>query len=200
MQQFNVQERLEGVRAIGTDDVVSGPDVCDALTSFVSAHGQKLTKFAYLLTGGNGPQAEDLVQAVLARLVARGLERLDDPEAYVRRGIINEHHSAGRRRQVHFLAAPKIARPDATPEPSHGTEDRLTVLGALRVLSDRERAAVLLRYYEDLPDADIGAALGCSRPTVRSLIHRAMPKLKAELGATYPPTTTDPTETGAFDE
>ena len=57
----------------------------------------------------------------------------------------------------------------------------MAVFAALRELGDRERAAIVLRYYEDLPDQRIAEALGCSRATVRSLVHRAMPKLRARL-------------------
>lgn len=184
MQQFGVQARLEGVRHIGADSV-SGPDLGDEVGSFVDAHGQALIRFAFLLTSGNGPQAEDLVQTVLARLVARGLAGLDDPVAYARRGIVNEHTSAGRHSQVHQRTIPQLVTPQTTTESAARTEDRLTVLTALDALSDRERAAVVLRYYEDLPDTEIATVLACSRPTVRSLIHRAIPKLKAQLGDTY---------------
>ena len=73
----------------------------------------------------------------------------------------------------------RLVEPDAGSTP--GPEERMAVFAALRSLSERERAAVVLRYYEDLPDQQIAEALGCSRATVRSLVHRALPKLRARL-------------------
>lgn len=68
--------------------------------------------------------------------------------------------------------------------PSLVTDDQITMLEALMRLSERERCVVVLRYYEDLPDDEIAQVLGCSRSTVRSLVHRALPKLRVELGET----------------
>lgn len=59
------------------------------------------------------------------------------------------------------------------------------MLAALEALSERERIAVVLRYYEDLPDEEIAAVLDCSRSTVRSLVHRALPTLREHLRGTY---------------
>jgi RNA polymerase sigma factor (sigma-70 family) len=150
------------------------------LATFVAANGQRLLQFAFLLTGGDGPAAEDLLYGVLGRLVVSGIDTLRDPLPYVRRSMINELHSQERRsnrqqRSVRLLAA------DRKPDPHSEPEDRLVIMKALRDLGARERAAILLRYYEDLPDDHIAAILGCSRSTVRSLIYRAMPKLRALL-------------------
>ncbi len=156
----------------------------DALGELVAEHGQALLRFAFLLTSGHAADAEDLVQSVLARLAARGLGDLSDPVAYARRGIINEHRSAGRHAAVERKIRPRLvtdeALQDSTPQ-----DDRVAILSALEALTDRERAAILLRYYQDLPDDQIAAALGCRRPTVRSLIHRAIPKLRRRLGDAY---------------
>lgn len=157
------------------------------LGEFFARHGQALLRFAFLLTGGRGDQAEDLVHTVLARLVARGLDDLDDPLSYARRGIVNEHRSLGRHAAVQRRVLPRLAAERDAGQGSAESDDRLTVLEALGALTDRERAVVVLRYYEDLPDPEIAAIVGCSRPTVRSLVHRAVPKLRARLGETYGP-------------
>lgn len=157
----------------------SGEDVQGALDAFVSDRGQALLRFAFLLTGGRAAEAEDLVQTVLTRLVDRGLGGLDDPLAYARRGILNEQRSLARHSEVQRRTHPRLVEPDAGSTP--GPEERMTVFAALRELGERERAAVVLRYYEDLPDQQIAEALGCSRATVRSLVHRALPKLRARL-------------------
>ena len=71
---------------------------------------------------------------------------------------------------------------------THDPGERLDVLAALRTLGEKERAAVVLRYWADLPDDEIAETLGCARATVRSLVHRALPRLREQLDLT----TTDP--------
>lgn len=166
------------------------------LADFVAANGQSLIRFAFLLCGGERAVAEDLVYGVLGRLTARGFGDLDDPISYVRRSIVNQHRSNGRsaasqRRLIGRLGAVET-------EPAPAPEDRLAIFGALSALSRRERAAIILRYYEDLPDAEIAAVLGCSRSTVRSLVHRALPRLRGQLVDTYRPQSTgSPSDQGA---
>lgn len=152
---------------------------------FAEAAGPALMRLAYLLTGGQAPESEDLVHTVLLRLVDRGIDELKDPYAYARRALVNEHRSRGRRNQVHQRALPRLVPLDEPGDSMAQSEDRLSVLDALTSLSDRERAAIVLRYYQDLPDAEIASILRCTRSTVRSLIHRAMPKLKVRLGDAY---------------
>lgn len=177
------------MRQIERDGVAAGDpgDLGDLgdLGAFADAHGQALTRFAYLLTGGRDA-AEDLVQTVLLRLMSRGIADLADPVAYARRSLVNEHRDQ-LRRNTHRAAhrATHEPPPDLVRDPA-SAEDRLAVLAALAVLTARERAAVVLRYYEDLADQDIAGLLGCSRATVRSLIHRATPKLRRALDDTYP--------------
>lgn len=155
------------------------------LGEFADRHGPALLRFAFLLASGHAATAEDLVQAVLLRLVARGLDGLEDPVAYARRGLVNEHRDQVRRRQVHRQTVPRLADAVSPTEPATGADDRLAILDALAVLTPRERAAVVLRYYEDLPDQQVAEVLGCSRATVRSLIHRATPKLRQKLAGAY---------------
>jgi RNA polymerase sigma factor (sigma-70 family) len=150
------------------------------LAAFVAANGQPLLRFAFLLTGGDAPAAEDLLYSVLGRLVERGTESLDDPLVYVRRCLVNEQRSQGRRARRHQASIQLLAA-DRDSVPAPAPEDRLVIIDALRALGARERAAILLRYYDDLPDEQIAAILGCSRATVRSLVHRAMPKLRTRL-------------------
>ena len=155
------------------------------MDDFAAAHGQALLVFAFLLTGGDRGQAEDLVQTVLARLVERGLHDLDNPRAYARRSIVNEYATLGRRASAQQRVLTRWSGGARDRAPASDLEDRLAVLDTLQVLTERERAVVVLRYYEDLPDEEIAEVVGCSRSTVRSLVHRAMPKLRAGLGATY---------------
>lgn len=180
MQQLPAPARHRDVSSIEADDVPTG----DELTAFVAGHGQALTRFAYLLTGGDGPAAEDLVQTVLLRLVDRGLTGLNDPLAYARRSLVNENRDQVRRQHTRRLAQP-LLQPIPPTAPAAAADDRLAVLTALSTLTVRERSAVVLRYYEDLADDDIAHVLGCSRNTVRSLIHRATPKLQQALAGTF---------------
>lgn len=159
----------------------------DALEAFVLERGPALQRFAFLLTAGRGPEAEDLVQTVLARMLQRDLGPVEDLTAYARRALVNEHTSAGRRESTRRRALPRLAAEDRGTDADPA--DRFAVLAALRTLGDRERAAVVLRYYADLPDEEIADELGCARATVRSLVHRALPRLREHL---TDPATGDP--------
>jgi RNA polymerase sigma-70 factor (sigma-E family) len=189
MQQFGPRMRERDVSRIGAEQTPT-----EHLDAFVREEGQALLRVAFLLTGGRPAAAEDLVQAVLLRLVDRGIEDLNNPRTYVRRALVNEQRTQARRMHTHVRALTRLgARTDAS-NPAEHVADRIAVLSALAVLSRRERAAVVLRYYEDLADADIAEVLGCSRATVRSLVHRAMPKLKRALSQDGPPGATDRVE------
>ncbi len=169
------------------------------IDAFAREHGQRLLRFAYLITGGDGPTAEDLVQTVLLRLTSRGIDDLDDPVSYARRAVVNEHISGGRRASALRRGLTRIG-PTAEAV-SESPEDRMAILSSLDVLTPRERAAIVLRYYEDLADPDIAAALDCSRVTVRSLVHRATKKLRRELAPSYERITEpDPTTEGGDDD
>lgn len=172
----------------------------DDFTAFVVARGHALTRTAFLLTGDHG-EAEDLVQGVLAKAYLRWarVRAMDSPEAYVRRVLVNQHVSHWRRRrgrEVSRHEVPDVVLPD--PTGSVATQD--LVRAVIRRLPPRQRAAVVLRYYEDLPDADIAAVLGCSAATVRSQIHRALASIRAaghlEDEPDQPAHLTHPTRTG----
>lgn len=163
------------------------PDAHGSLDAFVRAEGTALIRFAFLLTAGDAAAAEDLVQAVLARMAERGIDDLEDPRAYIWKSVVNEHRSTGRRLLARHRAASRLPAAPADTGSTTGPEDRDALLTALRTLSERERAVVVLRFYEDLPDTEIAAALGCARASVRSLCARAMAKLRVQLEPTYHP-------------
>jgi RNA polymerase sigma-70 factor (sigma-E family) len=145
---------------------------------FVLARSGALVRFGHALCGDRH-LAEDLVQSVLARALGRWsrISRLDRPEAYVRRMIVNEHLSWRRRRSNHELAAsapPEMAREDGSGQ--RAERDRIWRL--LASLPPKQRAAVVLRYYEDLPDREIDQLLRCTESTVRSQIARALAGLR----------------------
>lgn len=157
-----------------------------AFTAWVEAHGAGLLRVAYLLTG-DGHQAEELVQSVLARAlpVWADVARKGDPLAYVRRALVNERtdtwRSRGRRE------APARDVPERTsPDHSASLDLRHDLLVALRSLPRRQRAVVVLRYLEDLSDEAIADLLRCSAGTVRSQASRALVKLRPLLATDVP--------------
>jgi len=136
-------------------------------------------RLAYLLTGDR-TLAEDLVQEAFVRFVAR-LQYLRDPravDAYLRRTIVNLSRNQFRRRAVEraFLARQAGNRQPEHVEPDVSTHEAMRA--ALLKLSPRQRAAIVLRYYEDLPEPQIADILTCSPATVRSLVARGLKSLR----------------------
>ena len=138
-------------------------------------------RLAFLLTGDRS-LAEDLVQEAFARLVGR-LRHLRDPGAfgaYLRRTIVNLATSHFRRRKVEHAYLARVARAPTTGTSTNEELDE-TMHEALLRLPERQRAALVLRLYEDLSDAQTAEILRCSTGTVRSLVSRSMKTLRTEL-------------------
>jgi RNA polymerase sigma-70 factor (sigma-E family) len=146
------------------------------LADFATANSVGLTRFAYLLCGDRG-LAEDLVQDAFVALYRRFGERLplEAPVAYARRTIVNGHISHARRRSASAVVLGAV--PDR-PVEERGSAEQDAMWQVLATLPDRQRAVLVLRYYLDLSDADIAAALGCRAGTVRSLAARAFAALR----------------------
>lgn len=144
--------------------------------SFVAARSGALFRTAYLLTG-NHPDAEDLLQVTLVKLyVAWGRARAAaSTEAYARTVLANAFMSS--RRPVRFTRERLVASPPEQPAPEAGAEDRISLWDQVVDLPPRQRAVVVLRYYEDLSEAEIAEALGCSRGTVKSTASAALRSL-----------------------
>lgn len=151
-------------------------DVSTSMDTFVSEHGQRLVDFAYLVTRDRDV-AEDAVHAVLARMAAMEFASISNPVAYARRGIVNETRSRHRRERKFLTIVPELAVDDVD-KGRVDVEDRLVLWAAFDTLTKRQRIAVVLRYYEDLPDSEIALILGCAPATVRSLISRALRALR----------------------
>ena len=153
---------------------------------FMRGRWSAMVRLAYGLTGDLG-HAEDVAQAAFARAYASWsrVSRKGDPDAYVRRIVINENNSRFRRRRV----AESLV--DAVPEPSGprsaDTADALgdseALMKALRRLGPRQRAVIVLRFWMDMSEAETAAALDCSVGTVKSQASRALAALRgsAEL-------------------
>jgi len=153
----------------------------DEFAPFVRAHTAALLRVAYLLTG-DGASAEDLVQETFARLFPRWdrVRQADVPIAYVRRTLanlfVNRSRSPSRREVlVEFLPEGAVLA-DATAQ----ADDRDELWELLAHLPERQRAVLVLRYFHDLPDDEIAAALDCRPGTVRSLLSRGLAALREE--------------------
>ncbi|MGH3157755.1 MAG: SigE family RNA polymerase sigma factor, partial [Streptosporangiaceae bacterium] len=135
---------------------------------------------AYLLTG-NRADAEDLLQAALAKTYQawRGIQDRSALDGYVRRAMVNTHISWWRQRRLREYPTDEV--PDQ-PVADHATDSELhdSLSRALRRLPDRMRAAVVLRYYEDMSEAEIAGILGISLGTVKSTVSRAVAKLRID--------------------
>ncbi|WP_240641425.1 SigE family RNA polymerase sigma factor [Nocardioides ferulae] len=154
---------------------------------WATARAPALLRFGYLLTGSQHA-AEDAVQTALTRACEKWgrVSRTADPDTYVRRMVVNAHVSAWRKAGRRELSVADVR--DVPPSALHGDPaDRVATDDAVwRMcggLPARPRAAVVLRYYEDLEYAEIGAVLGCSEATARSYVHRALTALRAQLRA-----------------
>jgi RNA polymerase sigma-70 factor (sigma-E family) len=142
-------------------------------------------RLAYLLTGDQAV-AEDLVQDAFVRLAGR-LVHLRDPDAfdaYLRRTVVNLTRSHFRRRRVErtYLERARFAlEPEAARLPDRSIEDREELWRALGRLTQRQRAAIVLRFYEDLSEAEVAEILRCRPGTVKSLVSRGLETLRIEV-------------------
>ncbi|MCO8270017.1 SigE family RNA polymerase sigma factor [Actinoplanes sp. TRM 88003] len=147
---------------------------------FVRSRSTGLLRVAYLLTGDRHA-AEDLLQEVLEQMYVRWRRIHGAPEAYARRALVNRATNRWRSR-ARRPETPLDAQHEQ-PGPDHGEDVALrsAVLDALRELPAKQRAAVVLRYLDDLPVHEVAAALGCSEGTVKSNASRGLERLRQAL-------------------
>ena len=148
---------------------------------FVVARRDALLRTAYLLTGDHD-DAEDLVQSALIKVVPKWARIQDRPEGYVRQVLAREsvNRWRGRRwREVTTDVVPESMRQVGVADGADGA-DRIALLEDLRRLSPRQRAVLVLRYFDDLTEADTAAALGISVGTVKSHAREALARLRHE--------------------
>jgi RNA polymerase sigma-70 factor (sigma-E family) len=141
-----------------------------------------LKRQAFLLCGSDS-QAEDLVQEALVRAFVRPLRapRRGAAEAYVRVIMVNLFIDGARRRSLWNRTAPLLRGTEVSSDPADQVLTRDVLLTALNGLSPRQRACVVLRYYQDLPVAQVAAVLGISEGTVKRYLSEAMTRLAARL-------------------
>ncbi|MFD7713954.1 SigE family RNA polymerase sigma factor [Streptomyces sp. NPDC059785] len=161
----------------------------ESFREFVANRSTALLKTAVLLSGGDRHAAEDLLQNALIKAAGRW-HRIDEPEAYVRQVLYRQQVSRWRlkwpRRELSVAEPPEAAADTDAPA---AAELRLLMRGALARLTARQRTVLVLRYFEDLPEADVARLLNCSVGTVRSTTHRSLARLRVlapELAALGP--------------
>jgi RNA polymerase sigma-70 factor (sigma-E family) len=154
------------------------------LTELVAARGDALVRYAALLTGDRD-DAADLVQDALVRTFGRLRNGFDvtRAEAYVRRAILNLVVDASRRHARWRRIAPLEYVPDERESPAAATDARLDLHDELRRLAPRERACLVLRYYDDLKVDDIAATLGISSGAVKRYLSDGLGKMAIALDA-----------------
>lgn len=149
---------------------------------FVAAEHAGLLRAAYLLTGDHSA-AQDLTQETLIRLLTqwRRVAHADSPRAYSRKVLLNVF--LGGRRRAWRAEVPHADPPEQpTWSPYDAVDDQDVLRAALLALPPRQRAAVVLRHYEDRSEAETALALGCSTGTVKSLTSRGLASLRSRLG------------------
>jgi RNA polymerase sigma-70 factor (sigma-E family) len=149
---------------------------------FAATRASALIRVAYVLAG-NQHAAEDLLQTALTKAAAHWGRIHTAPEAYVRQVMYREQVSSWRRRARHCEATMAEVPDQAAPVPGISAETRLSLQQALRALPPGKRAVLVLRYLEDLPEAQVASILGCSVGTVRSQTYKARTQLKAALAS-----------------
>ncbi|MEX5711487.1 SigE family RNA polymerase sigma factor [Parafrankia sp. FMc6] len=153
---------------------------------FVADCADRLLLSAVLLVGGDWAAGEDLLQGAFERTY-RHWGQMNDPkpEAYVRRALVNAATSRWRRLRARVSEVPLLVNGKWTADPADSSAadpaDRLAaneaLIRALGALPSRQRAVLVLRYFDDLPEADVAAVLGCTVGTVRSQTSRGLAKL-----------------------
>lgn len=169
-----------------TEVVMGEEHAAPDFESWVKASGGALLKFAYLITGDRERAADAVQDALVAacprwqRIIAGG-----DPGAYLRRCVVNADTSRWRRFLRRETPMADVPEPEtvANGDPAHRVTVEDTAWTLCSRLPTKQRAAVVLRFYEGRTDDEIAATLDCTVSTVRSQIHRALATLRGQLRA-----------------
>ncbi|MFF8831719.1 SigE family RNA polymerase sigma factor [Streptomyces sp. NPDC015131] len=154
----------------------------DAFMEFAAVRTGHLFRSACLLTGGDTHAAEDLVQETLGRMYARWgrLARVDSPAAYAQTVLVRTY--LGQRRRRSFGERPLADLPETASGPGGDPDLRVALLDALARLAPKDRAVVVLRYWEDRSIEETAAAMNASPAAVRTRCTRALARLREQLG------------------
>lgn len=156
-----------------------GDDV--EFSTFVRTHSTALLRSAYLLTGDR-QAAEELLQDTFARLYPQWsrVSQAEVPIAYVRRSLTNNFLNGRRRRSASDLLFADPPERGYDPDLAARLSDRDLVRNLLDSLPPKQRAVLVLRFFDDLSDAQIAADVGCRAATVRSIVSRGLQTLRAD--------------------
>lgn len=159
----------------------------DRFTAFVTEHSNALLRIAYLVTSDHG-HAEDVVQVALLKVLGRW-RKLGEPDhalAFARRVVVTTATSRARKRSNAELVSLPPRRDPALDDQTNELVDRDLMAEALRGLPPGMRAVLVLRYFEDLSEADTAAALNCSISNVRAQAARGLTRLRQHFAALSP--------------
>jgi RNA polymerase sigma-70 factor (sigma-E family) len=153
---------------------------------FARERGPALLRLAAVLAGDRST-AEDVVQEVLIRVARRwtAIAAMDARDGYVRRMVVNEYLS-WRRKWGRLVPSAVITADDTVPDHATAHAQRAELSQLLDQISPKQRAVLVLRFYEDLDDAAIAGVLGCSVGTVRSHASRGLAFLRANESVAHP--------------
>jgi RNA polymerase sigma-70 factor (sigma-E family) len=164
-------------------EMTAGKVGASGLAELYALHAPKAGRLAYLLTGDN-ELAEDLVQDAFLRVAGRfgGLRSPESFEAYLRQTIVNLSRGHWRRKSAErrYLSSHGRRAAEVNAQLPDIAGHR-AIVQALAGLTDRQRAAIVLRYYEDLTEQQTADVIGCSLGTVKSLVSRGMDTLRTEI-------------------
>lgn len=154
----------------------------NVVTTLVAERGDALTRYAYLISGSQD-DAADLVQDALVKTFGRLRNgfTVRSAEAYVRRAILNGYLDGGRRTSRWRKISHLTAVPETVESTAPATESRIDLSGELMKLAPRERACLVLRYYEDLKVADIAETLDISDGAVKRYLSDGLAKLSTAM-------------------
>lgn len=169
------------LRAVGADPPADRANARAGYADVFTAHNDAMLRLAFLMTGDRDRSEEAVAEAFAKVWPHWRRGRVADDAAYLRRAVVNEVHSLGRRRgrDDRLVARTKVTAP--LPWIDDHATDREAVLAALAALPSRQRAVIVLRFYEDLTEADTAVALGMRIGTVKSQTSRGLQKLRGLL-------------------
>lgn len=155
----------------------------DEFRRFTAARWAGLVRTAYLLTGDLG-HAEDLAQTTLIKAYRswQRVRKVDDVDAYVRKILINCNRNRFRAKRPMEYSVAAVPEHPVWTDAGRSIEERDVLFAALAALPPRQRAIVVLRYWEDLAEGEVAELLGCSVGNVKSQASRALAKLRNDAG------------------
>lgn len=173
-------------------DLLRGSRAHEEFERFAAAHADELIRTAYLMVGDRG-DAEDIAQECMLRVARKWprVRKMEQPGAYARRVMVNLALDGRYKRARRTLELATTAPEHDVRMSDHSAaavDDRADLIWALRPLSPRQRAVLVLRYFCDLPEAEIATILGCSVGTVKSSASRALTQLRLALEDSSPET------------